>query len=76
VPYIVPSENGGRADTRWVAVREAEGGVGLAVMPCDGTPPMQVGRAHHTPFERHASAASFTLHPLADPSGDARGSGN
>jgi len=43
VPYIVPSENGGRADTRWVAVREAEGGYGLAVMPCDGTPPMQVG---------------------------------
>lgn len=29
VPYMVPSENGGRADVRWMALRRGEGGAGL-----------------------------------------------
>lgn len=29
VPYMVPSENGGKADVRWMALRRGEGGAGL-----------------------------------------------
>ena len=29
VPYITPSENGGKADVRWMALRRGEGGAGV-----------------------------------------------
>lgn len=29
MPYMVPSENGGKADVRWMALRKGEGGAGL-----------------------------------------------
>lgn len=29
VPYIHPSENGGKADVRWIALRKGQGGAGI-----------------------------------------------
>lgn len=36
VPYMVPSENGGRADVRWMALRRGEGGAGLLLQAESG----------------------------------------
>lgn len=42
VPYIVPAECASRADTRWVALHHQTADLGVLVMPCPPTPPMQV----------------------------------
>lgn len=37
MPYIIPSENGGKADVRWMALRRGEGGAGLLMQAETGT---------------------------------------
>ncbi|CAM9901675.1 unnamed protein product, partial [Laminaria digitata] len=37
VPYISPSENGGKADVRWMALRRGEGGAGVLLKAEKGT---------------------------------------
>lgn len=41
VPYIHPSENGGKADVRWMALRRGEGGDGL-LLQAEGGKPFEV----------------------------------
>ena len=37
MPYMVPSENGGKADVRWMALRRGEAGAGLLLQAETGT---------------------------------------
>ena len=46
VPYIAPVECGGRADVRWVALRDA-GGLGLYASAHGGSPPMQMSASYY-----------------------------
>lgn len=43
VPYIHPSENGGKADVRWMALRKGEKGSGILLQAETGTV-FEVGR--------------------------------
>jgi beta-galactosidase len=45
VPYVMPQENGGRADTRWAVVHD-ESGVGVLVTASN---PFQLNVSQHTP---------------------------
>ncbi|GLJ49794.1 hypothetical protein SUGI_1057420 [Cryptomeria japonica] len=47
VPYIVPSENGGRADVRWVAFTNPQG-IGLFASCYDESPPMQMSASYYS----------------------------
>ncbi|KAJ3688746.1 hypothetical protein LUZ61_017910 [Rhynchospora tenuis] len=46
VPYIVPSESGGRSDVRWVGLRN-EDGMGLFASIYGGSPPMQISASYY-----------------------------
>ncbi|CAO1943068.1 unnamed protein product [Urochloa humidicola] len=46
VPYIVPGECGGRADVRWVALRNADG-LGLYASVHGESPPMQMSASYY-----------------------------
>lgn len=46
VPYIVPGECGGRADVRWVALRNADG-LGLYASVHGDSPPMQMSASYY-----------------------------
>ncbi|XP_024380788.1 uncharacterized protein [Physcomitrium patens] len=51
VPYIVPGENGGRADVRWVAFTSKTKGVGLLAISGEDSPPMQMSASFYTSQE-------------------------
>lgn len=55
VPYMNPSENGGKADVRWMALRRGEQGAGLLLQAEAGTM-FQVRQTHLNPMERNRSA--------------------
>ncbi|GAB2217723.1 hypothetical protein Drorol1_Dr00000931 [Drosera rotundifolia] len=46
VPYIVPGESGGRADVRWVSLRNNEG-VGIFASVYGSSPPMQMSASFY-----------------------------
>eukprot|EP00252_Welwitschia_mirabilis_P000332 TRINITY_DN10368_c0_g1_i2.p1 TRINITY_DN10368_c0_g1~~TRINITY_DN10368_c0_g1_i2.p1 ORF type:complete len:877 (-),score=157.19 TRINITY_DN10368_c0_g1_i2:140-2770(-) len=46
VPYIVPSENGGRTDVRWLSFTNSQG-YGLFVSCYNGSPPMQISASYY-----------------------------
>eukprot|EP00241_Pyramimonas_parkeae_P000147 CAMPEP_0114238822 /NCGR_PEP_ID=MMETSP0058-20121206/8125_1 /TAXON_ID=36894 /ORGANISM="Pyramimonas parkeae, CCMP726" /LENGTH=1153 /DNA_ID=CAMNT_0001350949 /DNA_START=171 /DNA_END=3632 /DNA_ORIENTATION=+ len=48
VPYIVPAECASRADTRWVALHHQTADLGVLVMPCPPTPPMQMSVSNYS----------------------------
>lgn len=67
MPYMVPSENGGKADVRWMALRRGEGGAGL-LMQAETGAVFQVNAYHRsrtksspTAFPESAGATVFVV---------------
>ncbi|XP_051122924.1 uncharacterized protein LOC127245866 [Andrographis paniculata] len=50
VPYIAPGECGGRADVRWVTLRNKDG-CGIFASAYGGSPPMQMNASHYGTVE-------------------------
>lgn len=63
VPYIVPGENGGRADVRWVAFRNKTEDVGILAMSDEGSPSMQVSASFYTSQELDRATHEEELQP-------------
>ncbi|NQT88844.1 DUF4981 domain-containing protein, partial [bacterium] len=62
VPYIMPQENGNKADCRWAAVTNIRG-VGLLAV---GAPTLNVNAQHHTPADLTEAAHTYELTPRPD----------
>lgn len=63
VPYIVPGENGGRADVRWVAFKSKTQGVGILAMSSNNSPPMQMSASLYTCQELDRATHEEKLQP-------------
>ncbi|MEP6623205.1 MAG: glycoside hydrolase family 2 TIM barrel-domain containing protein, partial [Acidimicrobiia bacterium] len=59
VPYVMPQENGGRAETRWAVVHD-RAGIGLLVA---ATTPFQLNVSMHTPEQLTAATHAEELTP-------------
>jgi beta-galactosidase len=49
VPYIFPSENGGRADVLWVQLATGDSSHGMIIRPGVGTPSVQMNVSRYSP---------------------------
>lgn len=63
VPYIVPGENGGRADVRWVAFKSKTEGVGILAISDENSPPMQMSASFYTSQELDRATHEEKLQP-------------
>ncbi len=59
VPYVMPQENGSRADVRWLALENAKG-VGLLFASEE---PLQAGVSHFTPHDLYRAKHTVDLEP-------------
>jgi beta-galactosidase len=63
VPYIVPGENGGRADVRWVAFKSMTKGVGILAISGEDSPSMQMSASFYTTPELDQATREEELQP-------------
>ncbi|CAN0428650.1 unnamed protein product [Ectocarpus sp. 12 AP-2014] len=63
VPYMVPSENGGKADVRWMALRKGEGGPGLLMQAETGAVFQAASVSLHSAAELHKAKRTVDLAP-------------
>ncbi|KAG0622115.1 hypothetical protein M758_3G073200 [Ceratodon purpureus] len=63
VPYIVPGENGGRADVRWVALKSMTKGVGILAIHGEDSPSMQMSASFYTSQELDRATHEEQLQP-------------
>jgi beta-galactosidase len=63
VPYIVPGENGGRADVRWVAFKSMTKGVGILAISGEDSPSMQMSASFYTTQELDQATREEELQP-------------
>ena len=61
VPYIYPSECGGRSDVRWLACRSAVDGPGVLLASGVGSPPGQVNVSRYSVDQLAAAAHDYDL---------------
>eukprot|EP00903_Cladosiphon_okamuranus_P009523 g9072.t2 len=61
VPYMVPSENGGKADVRWMALRRGEEGAGLLLQAETGTVFEAASVGLHSAAELHKAKRTVDL---------------
>ena len=63
VPYIVPGENGGRADVRWVALKSKTQGVGILAITGEESQSMQMSASFYTSQELDRATHEEELQP-------------
>jgi len=63
VPYLYPSECGGRSDVRWAACRTSTDGPGVLLASVSGSPPAQMSASRYSVDQLTRAAHEYDLQP-------------